>query len=117
MVEDEGQVQEPGDEMKQPGERRFLTVNGKVACTPFEKRSVESEVRQGFAMVKQKKTLTRLEVVFAYEDKVSGNWYSPGNGVWLKAEMCVHQWAKEVFTYDGKSFILVPAELVQVVDR
>lgn len=87
------------------------TMNKRVACTPFERTSIEVANTRGFAVVKQKQGLSQLEVVFESEDG-----FHPGNKVAVFGSSCAAAWAKEVFEIGGKKFVLVPVgEIVAVI--
>ena len=85
----------------------MLTVNKFLACTPFEKNSIKTEVKHGVPLISQKQKLLQLTVVF---DSDEG--YHTGDKIWVKGEVCTHQSSKEVLEINGKSFILVPVSLV-----
>lgn len=87
------------------------TMNKRVACTPFEKTSIEVANPRGFAVVKQKQGLSQLEVVFESEDG-----FHSGNKVVVFGSSCASAWAKEVYEIAGKKFVLVPVgEIVAVI--
>ena len=86
----------------------ILTCNGKVACAPFPATVVEKETRGGMVVVKQKGTLTKLEVVFPDDDYD----YEAKSFIWVRAESFILNWAKEVFEVDGVKFILVPKDQI-----
>lgn len=86
-------------------------MNRVVACTPFNKQHLETVVKGGFAMVDKKVQLQELKVVLhAAEPSLA-----PGDTVWVRGDAVVQPWAKEVFTVEGREFILVPANVIQVV--
>lgn len=88
------------------------SVNKRLACTPFPTVDLKTEVKGGLAILKQKEELTRLTVVYA------GDGYEPGDRVWVRGDCCKHQYAKEVYTLEeGKPFVLVPVDMVQLHAR
>lgn len=90
----------------------LTTVNNTIAVEPFPSSQAEKEVRNGIAMVKQKHTLQQLKVVFGDNEK-----YSPGRVVWVRADQCIANWAKEVFEVESKKFILLPKDQIVLVGR
>lgn len=88
----------------------LTTANNTVAVEPFPTNQVEKEVRNGFALVKQKHALQPLKVVFGDNER-----YTPGRVVWVRADQCIANWAKEVFEIDSKKFILLPKDQVVLV--
>lgn len=91
-----------------------------VACTPFETVETKTDVKGGLAYIKQKDELSEHKVVFDNSDRhrmLGGGEYEEGDTVWVRGEMCKHQWAKEIFTLAGKKFILIPADLILMKRR
>lgn len=88
----------------------IVAFNKRVACTPFTSLSLEKEGKT-FAHVKEKTTLFELKVVFETEDFDT----VPGQSVWVRGDTKTLQWAKDVFEVQGKQFILVPREYIQLV--
>ena len=84
--------------------------NRLVACTPFEKRSVETVVNSGFATVKNKATLVPLTVIFGNDV------YPHGSVVYVKGDQINAPWVKEVFELRGQAFVLVPHDQVKLAD-
>ena len=90
----------------------MMTVNNRIAVTPFETTSTKIDVKGGLVTIKQRTELTRLVVVFAQDNEK----YPPGYVIWVKGDSCKHQFAKEVFNLNGKDFILIPAETVVLAE-
>jgi hypothetical protein len=90
----------------------LVTLNKLVACSPFPKRHVETVVKGGFAMADKKVFLQELDVVMFGEQSK----FTPGMKVFVRGDAVVQNWAKEVFTQDGKEFILVPETAIQYVN-
>lgn len=88
------------------------TVNDCVAVTPFETTSVRVEVKNGVAVIKQKKELTRLEVVLDSDDGA----FVRGSSVWVRGECMKHEYAKEIFENDGLRFVLIPRGEIRAVE-
>lgn len=95
----------------------MYTINGRVACEPFQNTAIETTVKSGVLTIKQKASLTCLTVVFGNANPLA--WQQtekivifPGDKVWLRGEAVAHAWAKEVFEVNGKSFILVPIDFI-----
>jgi len=90
-----------------------LTFTNKnlVACTPFPKQSVEKVIKGGIAMIDKKVTLQELSVVFSNLEEG----LDFGHKVFIRGDQVVQPWAKEVFTINGKDFILVPVSAIQLV--
>lgn len=86
------------------------TMNKVVACTAFPKQNVEKVIKGGIAMIDKKVNLQELTVVLA-----SDSGFSPGQKVFVRGDAVVQNWVKEVFTVEGKEFILVPETAIMVV--
>lgn len=86
------------------------TMNKVVACTAFPKQNVEKVIKGGIAMIDKKVNLQELTVVLA-----SDTGFYPGQKVFVRGDAVVQNWSKEVFTVDGKEFILVPETAIMVV--
>lgn len=84
----------------------LTTQNNLVACTPLKQQAIGQVVKGGFALVDKKVQLEELKVVVAFHSKDAN--YHAGDSVWVRADQSVQPYAKEVFTVDGKEFILVP---------
>jgi sporulation protein YlmC with PRC-barrel domain len=96
------------------------TVNKKVACKPFEKTSIEKEIKGGFAMVKQSVSVASLEVVFDFilnTETDTDFIVEEGDSVYVKGDMSAAVWAKEVLEIDSKKFILVPWDCVIAIEN
>lgn len=85
----------------------MYACNDHIACTPFEKRSAESDVKNGFAQIKQKTALTPLTVVFG---DVDGR-FCVGDTVYVSGEGYLSFGQKD-YEVDGVKFILVPTKQV-----
>jgi hypothetical protein len=85
----------------------LYVANDRIACTPFERRSVEPEVKKAFATVKQKGELVQLAVVIP-----DGYRFSKGDKVWVRGETVRAAWAGEEYEVRGERFILVPIDAV-----
>lgn len=86
--------------------------NKQVGCTPIENRTVASEVKSAFAVVKNKVELVELEVVFGCDDGPSA-----GDKVFIKGDQVNHEWCKNVFSVGDVKVILVPLIAVQLVRK
>lgn len=84
----------------------LMTQNNLVACTPMKQQAISQVVKGGFALVDKKVQLEELKVVMSFSSKDAH--YHEGDSVWVRADQSVQPYAKEVFTVDGKEFILVP---------
>lgn len=84
--------------------------NRRVACSPFQAKSVEVKIKNAFATVSQKTELTQMEVVFGNER------YRPGTFVYVKGDVLTLPWTREVFELAGKKFVMVPEDLIQLVE-
>ncbi len=95
------------------------TLNNKVACTPFEKRSVEIENKSAFATVKSKVDLVPLTVVLPAEASLHSLFltFEPTDTVWVKGESIKLAWSGEVYEVGGKRFILVPVESILLREK
>jgi hypothetical protein len=86
--------------------------NKQIACTPVENRTVASEVKSGFAVVKNKVELVKLKVIFGCDEGPT-----VGDTVFIKGDAVNHAWCKDVFNVEGVSVILVPLQFVQMVEN
>ena len=92
----------------------MYTINKKVAVTPFPstQTKVEVDARTGLPVIKQKRELTKLTVVYdAWEDELP---YVAGDVILVPGDMCKHAGiAGHVYELEpGKPFILVPADQI-----
>lgn len=87
------------------------TANKYLGVTPFPKPTSEKVIRGGIAMIDKKVHLTELTVVVAD----SGEEYVVGQKVWVRGDLSIQPWAKEVFTIQEKEFVLLPVQHVLVV--
>ena len=85
------------------------SLNKKVACTPFPSNDIKIEVKGGLPLIRQKNELSQLTVVL---DSDCG--LTAGEEVWVRGDACKHQYAKEVYEIDGKTFILIPVEMILI---
>lgn len=89
---------------------KFSTCNGLVAVEPFPSQSVEKAYVGRLALASQKLALQALKVVLPYNSK-----YEVGSTVYVKGDLYVQAWAKEVHEIDGHKFILLPEQYIQLV--
>lgn len=84
-----------------------VSRNKLVACTPFPAQNIEKKINRGIVMAEHKVSIQELVVVFAAES------FGKDQKVYVRGDRVMQPWAKEVFTFEGKEFILVPeAEIV-----
>jgi hypothetical protein len=100
-----------------PEKKRFVTMNKKVAVSPFPDMSVKTSA-QGQGAVKvgrieNKVKLVELSVVFPSED---GRFMS-GYKVLVRGDLYLQSWAKEIQEFDGCQYILVPESFVEALIR
>lgn len=86
------------------------TMNKVVACSAFPKQNIEKVIKGGIAMIDKKVNLQELTVVLN-----SDSGFFPGQKVFVRGDAVVQNWVKEVFTVEGKEFILVPESAIMVV--
>ena len=89
----------------------IYSFNKQVACEPIANRSVASEIKSGFAVVKNKVELVKLKVLFGMVPEEGR--MRPGDYLYIKGDAVNHEFAKTVYTLDGVSFILIPLQFVQ----
>jgi hypothetical protein len=87
-------------------------ANKLVACEPGEIKTVESEVKKGFAVVKNKIELIKLKVLFHSEDLQ----LKSGDCIYVSGDVANHAWYKNQYTVDAAQVILVPMQYVQLVE-
>ncbi len=87
------------------------TFRNVIACSPFPAQHMEKVIKGGFAMIDKKVQLQELTVVFRSSEPSM----NAGDKVWVRGDTVIQPWAKEVFTVEGKDFILVPANMVLLV--
>ncbi len=87
----------------------FFVPNKKVACTPLgAQRSIQT-TGNTFKTVLQKTTLLQLTVVYGNDNYKTGDW------VFIKGDCMTLPWTKEEYTTsDGKMFILVPEDRIEL---
>lgn len=87
------------------------TVNKVVACVPPETVSLKTEVKNGLALIQQKRTLTFLEVLFDSEK------FKKGQKVGFRSEILRHPWIKEVLEINETKFVVLPEDqVISVLD-
>lgn len=87
----------------------MLACNKHIACTPFESKALDLQVKSAFAVAKQKVTLTALTVVFGDDDLG----FNPGDKAWVKGD-AYKTYGKDEYEVDGVVFVLVPLSAVLV---
>lgn len=90
----------------------MITLNDWIAVTPFPKVGIKTTFKPGLALMEHTVQLQKLTVVFEARNQQGEPAFLPGDVVYLKADAQKHQWAGEVFTEDGKEFILIPKNLL-----
>jgi hypothetical protein len=85
--------------------------NKTIATFPFEKFSIESTVKSGFATINQKTTLTALLVVAGNRE---GD-IQAGSVVYVNSDQCKQVWANKVYKLGEQDIILVPEDAVVLV--
>lgn len=96
---------------------RFVTMNKKVAVSPFPDMSVKTSA-QGQGAVKvgrieNKVKLVTLSVLFPSED----GRFAPGSKILVRGDLYLQSWAKEIQEFDGHQYILVPENFVEALIR
>jgi hypothetical protein len=89
----------------------IYAFNKQIACEPIANRTVASEIKSGFAVVKNKVELVKLKVVFGCDD-IQANSY-----VYIKGDAVNLEWAKNVYAVEGVSVIMIPLQFVQMVEN
>lgn len=85
----------------------LVSRNKLIACTTFPKMNVEKRVNRGLVMAEHRVSMQELTVLFASEA------FAKDSKVYVRGDRITQPWAKEVFTFEDKEFILVPeAEVV-----
>jgi len=82
-----------------------------VACVPGHAVGVETEVRDGFATIKNKSTLVPLKVVHSDMNHT----YGVGSTVYVLGDAIKQMWFKTEYTVDGVTFVLVPTKDIKMV--
>lgn len=90
----------------------MVIPNKRLAVTPITV-NIEREVRNGVAIAKQKVALVMAAVVFPDDMGV----YSVGDIVYMRGDVIVQPWSKEVYELDGFKFILCPMEQIQAAKK
>ena len=98
-----------------PNENEIYTLNRLVATEPFPDASIRPpDKTDGFVTTAQRGTLTPLKVVFnSSDDDIS---LQAGETVWVRAELFKAPWAQQVMIRGDKKFILVPQDLIVLVE-
>lgn len=103
-----------------------ITTYDRVAVEPFPDTHVKTDLigpgKFGVAKINNTRAeLIRLKVVFrsCFSTKVSQIILNPDTasygGIYVRASDYSLPWAKDVFELEGKKFILVPADRVEMV--
>jgi hypothetical protein len=88
-----------------------IGYNGKVLCTPFERRGVEAIESKGFATAKHKTVFVGLTVIFG-----NGKDIYPGDTVFVNGEG-QKTWGQSAVEVDGKQVCVCPPEQIVAVKR
>ena len=87
-------------------------LNGKVACSEFPSLSVETEIKGGMLVPKQRGSMTQLTVVFDSGKQYGGPWFPKGTKIWVRADCFKLAWARDVLDLNGQKFVLVPEDQI-----
>lgn len=92
---------------------RLNTKNGKIAVNPFVDTSVKTSLHGTssikVARIENKVSLVAADVLFDSEE------YKAGTKVLVRGDLYLQPWAKEVFTFEGVQYILMPKDKVEAV--
>lgn len=86
-----------------------IGYNGKVLCTPFERKGVEALESKGFATAKHKTVYVGLTVVFG-----NGKDIWPGDVVFVRGDG-QKSWGQDAVEVDGKQVCVCPPEQIIAV--
>lgn len=95
------------------------SAKGKVAVEPFPDMSVKTETVRapgaavGVTRIESKAKIQMLNIIW---DSECGR-FKRESRVGVKASAFATPWAKEVFEYGGKSFILMPDTFVELISE
>lgn len=90
------------------------TVNNYIAVEPFPERNVKHvALKGGLIGVSQKVELIGLKAIFG-DDKGT---VSPGDVVFVRADLYANEAYNTVFNVADKSFILLPVSVAVMVDK
>lgn len=90
------------------------TKNNWVAVEPVAGNSAETERKGGLTVLAHKVCVIPAKVVFSCHELD----LIPGDTVYINGDsVSKADWAKKIYEVDGKSFILIPKEVVWLVKR
>lgn len=93
------------------------TENGYLMLKPYEgSRKLETEIKSGFATIKQKTSLVGLELL-ADAKSVNGNYKKGQIMFFIEETLFTDKWSKKIFTCEGieDGFVLGPISDVVLV--
>jgi len=91
----------------------YSCVKGKIAVEPFNDTAVKTTAMGGgtvkVGMIVQKNELARLKVIFP-SFELSGSY------VHVPSEYYTQPYAKKIYEMDGQKFIIIPLNIVEIVE-
>lgn len=89
------------------------TMNKQLAVEPFPTKSIKPvTMKGGLIGVSQKVELTGLAVILDSED----GRFKAGMKVYVRGDLSAHDFTTNIQNIGGKTFILIPDTLVQLVE-
>lgn len=92
------------------------TLNRKVICEPFPLSVEKPKEVQGFAFMEHKVKMISTTVLYNYENGTERDaCINQGNVIWVDGDHSKSPWALKVYEIEGKKCIIVPYELIVMV--
>lgn len=86
--------------------------NRMIFTEPFAEMSIKTEIKGGFATMKQNTKLSKLKVIVGNFNHT----IPAGSFVYLQPDAFKNPWANKVYEYQGQKVIMVPEDFVYLVE-
>lgn len=92
------------------------TINRKIICEPFSPLAEKPKEVQGFAFMEHKVKMISTTVLYNYENGMERDvCINQGNLIWVDGDHSKAPWALKIYEIEGKKCIIVPYELIIMV--
>ncbi len=90
----------------------MISINKQTAVKPPQIQAATQRVTHGIAIIDSRVTLMGMEVVF--DSAVA----RAGDTIYVHSNVVnSHKWTKEIYDVDGQQFVLVPDDMIVLVNR
>ena len=96
--------------------KTLVIPKGYMACSTFPTKTA-TEIKNGLARLDHRIAAVWLDVLFTSQKSDFFGQVSAGDRALVNGNVHNVGWANRVLTYEGKEFILVPENQVQVIEK